>query len=44
MISYAAYGQDHVQVLAYFAALAPDEGKSVSDLARRHPGSRYLNT
>lgn len=39
VITNAARGQDKVQALSYIAAFMPDEGESVSDIARRRPGS-----
>ncbi|MGQ4601153.1 alpha/beta fold hydrolase [Nocardia sp. R6R-6] len=39
VITNAALGQDKVQALSYIAAFVPDEGESVSDIARRRPGT-----
>lgn len=39
VITNAAYGQEKVRALSYIAAFMPDEGESVSDIARRRPGS-----
>ncbi|HKS47471.1 MAG TPA: alpha/beta hydrolase [Amycolatopsis sp.] len=39
VITNAAHGQDKVRALSYIAAFMPDESESVSDIARRRPGS-----
>jgi len=39
VITTAAVGQPQVKALAYIAGFAPEEGESVSDLARRRRGS-----
>lgn len=39
VITNAAHSQGNVKALSYIAAFAPDEGESVSDIARRNPGS-----
>lgn len=39
VITNAAVGEEKVQALSYIAAFVPDEGESVSDIARRRPGT-----
>ncbi|KRV50565.1 hypothetical protein AQ490_15985 [Wenjunlia vitaminophila] len=39
VVTNAARGRDDVAALAYIAGFAPDEGETVGDIVRRHPGS-----